>query len=64
MAILLEGLDQTLTQHVSTPDFQQLDKVKFIGALESAVDYLHSLGLAHNDINHQTTSWLKTECQC
>ncbi|KAF8858152.1 hypothetical protein BDZ45DRAFT_674123 [Acephala macrosclerotiorum] len=50
-AILLERLDQTLTQYASTPDFQQLDKVKFIEALESAVDYLHSLGLAHNDIN-------------
>ncbi|KAN0099276.1 Protein kinase-like domain containing protein [Hyaloscypha variabilis] len=50
-AILLERLEQTLTQYVSTPNFQQLDKVKFIGALESAVDYFHSLGLAHNDIN-------------
>jgi len=50
-AILLERLDQTLAQYTSTPDFQQLDKVRFIEALESAVDYLHSLGLAHNDIN-------------
>jgi serine/threonine protein kinase len=50
-AILSERLNQTLTQYVSTPDFKQLDKVKFVEALESAVDYLHSLGLAHNDIN-------------
>lgn len=50
-AILLERLDQTLTQYVSTPNFQQLDKIKFSEALESAVDHLHSLGLAHNDIN-------------
>lgn len=51
IAIVLERLDQTLTQYASTPAFQQLDKVKFIEALESAVDALHSLGLAHNDIN-------------
>jgi serine/threonine protein kinase len=50
-AILLEQLDQTLLEYASTPDFQHLDKVKFMEALESAVDYLHSLGLAHNDIN-------------
>ncbi|POR37654.1 Uncharacterized protein TPAR_02142 [Tolypocladium paradoxum] len=50
-AIVLEHLDLTLTQYASTPAFQQLDKAKFIEALESAVDYVHSLGLAHNDIN-------------
>lgn len=50
-AILLERLDQTLTQCASTPGFQQLDKAKFVEALESAVSHLHSLGLAHNDIN-------------
>ncbi|RFU30569.1 hypothetical protein B7463_g5780, partial [Scytalidium lignicola] len=49
--ILLERLDQTLAQYVSTDNFQQLDKTKFIIALESALDHLHSLGLAHNDIN-------------
>jgi serine/threonine protein kinase len=50
-AIVLERLDCTLTQYISTPAFQGLDKARFIEALESAVDYLHSLGLAHNDIN-------------
>ena len=50
-AIFLELLDQTLTQYASTTDFQQLDKIKFVEALESAVDHLHSMGLAHNDIN-------------
>ncbi len=50
-AILLEPLDQTLAQYASTRDFQQLDKVRFVEALESAVEYVHSMGLAHNDIN-------------
>ena len=50
-AIVLERLDQTLTQYADTPAFEQLDKAKFFAALESAIDYLHSLGLAHNDIN-------------
>jgi len=50
-AIVLERLDQTLMQYAPTPAFQELDKVKFIEALESAVNALHSLGFAHNDIN-------------
>jgi serine/threonine protein kinase len=50
-ALLFERLPQTLSQYISTPAFQQLDKVAFVNALESAVNYLHSLGLAHNDIN-------------
>jgi serine/threonine protein kinase len=50
-AIVLERLDQTLTQYSHTPAFEQLDTAKFFDALKSAVDYLHSLGLAHNDIN-------------
>ncbi|CAM1509511.1 Fc.00g032500.m01.CDS01 [Cosmosporella sp. VM-42] len=50
-SIVLERLDQTLTQYASTPEFGHLDKAKFADALESAVGYLHSLGLAHNDIN-------------
>ncbi len=50
-AIFLERLDQTLTQYTSRPDFEPLYNAKFVEALESAVDYLHSLGLAHNDIN-------------
>ncbi|KAI0552841.1 kinase-like domain-containing protein [Xylaria curta] len=50
-ALFLELLDQTLTQFKSDGKIQSLDKDKFVGALQSAVDYLHSLGLAHNDIN-------------
>ncbi|KAH8808651.1 kinase-like domain-containing protein [Xylogone sp. PMI_703] len=50
-AILLEQLDETLAQYVSTADFRHLDKTKFMIALESALDHLHSLGLAHNDIS-------------
>ncbi|KAK1473094.1 hypothetical protein CCUS01_05701, partial [Colletotrichum cuscutae] len=33
------------------PTFKDLDKEKFLDGLESAVSYVHSLGLAHNDIN-------------
>ncbi|KAL2148134.1 hypothetical protein VTH82DRAFT_1799 [Thermothelomyces myriococcoides] len=50
-SIVLERLDQTLMQYIHEPGFAQLDKAKFVDALESAVAYLHSLGLAHNDIN-------------
>ena len=41
----------TLTQYAATPAFEQLDTAEVLRALESAVDYIHSLGLAHNDIN-------------
>lgn len=50
-AIVLERIDQTLMEYASTPAFHELDKAKFIEALELAVDTLHSLGFAHNDIN-------------
>ncbi|KAI2473117.1 kinase-like domain-containing protein [Annulohypoxylon bovei var. microspora] len=50
-ALVLERLDETLTQFSRTPAFKQLDLIEFYKALESAVRYLHSLGLAHNDIN-------------
>jgi serine/threonine protein kinase len=36
---------------VSMPSFQQLNRAQFVAQLQSAVGYLHSLGLAHNDIN-------------
>jgi len=51
MVIVLEKLDKTLFEYISTPEFQHLNKQKFIEALESAVDHLHSLGLANNDLN-------------
>ncbi|KAK0627423.1 kinase-like domain-containing protein [Immersiella caudata] len=50
-SIVLERLDQTLMDYIHEPEFAQLDKGKFVDALESAVAYLHKLGLAHNDIN-------------
>ncbi|KAH7269016.1 uncharacterized protein BKA55DRAFT_497457, partial [Fusarium redolens] len=50
-SIVLEKLDQTLQQFSATPEFEKLDKPNFLEALQSAVAYIHSLGLAHNDIN-------------
>lgn len=49
--LVLEELECTLTQYVDTPAFQDLDKDKFADEVESAVRYLHALGLAHNDLN-------------
>lgn len=48
--VVLERLDKTLAQYVDEPEFAQLDKGGFMGALESVIAYLHGLGLAHNDI--------------
>ncbi|KAJ4248759.1 hypothetical protein NW762_012597 [Fusarium torreyae] len=50
-SIVLERLEQTLQQYSNSSEFEKLDKPKFLEALESAVDYIHSLGLAHNDNN-------------
>jgi serine/threonine protein kinase len=50
-AILFEKLEKNLTKYIHTPEFQHLDKKKFMEALESAIEHLHSLGLAHNDLN-------------
>ena len=50
-SLFLELLDQTLMQYMHEPGFADLDKTKFVDALESAVAHIHSLGLAHNDIN-------------
>ncbi|KAK4038198.1 kinase-like domain-containing protein [Parachaetomium inaequale] len=52
-AIILESLQWTLRDyaHKRRDKFAQLDKEAFLAGLESAVDYIHSLGLAHNDIN-------------
>ncbi|KAK3379052.1 kinase-like domain-containing protein [Lasiosphaeria ovina] len=49
--IVLERLGQTLMQYIREPGFAELDKTKFVDALEAAVAHLHALGLAHNDIN-------------
>lgn len=50
-AIVLEELEQTLTQLTPTTEFDTLDKTKFADGVESALEHLHSLGLAHNDLN-------------
>ncbi|KAJ2986977.1 hypothetical protein NUW58_g4764 [Xylaria curta] len=50
-ALVLERLNQTLAQLSKTPDFHQLDRDAVFKAIESAVHHIHSLGLAHNDIN-------------
>jgi serine/threonine protein kinase len=50
-SIFLERLEYTLMQYIHEPGFADLDKPGFVAALESAVACIHSLGLAHNDIN-------------
>lgn len=50
-AIVLERLEQSLTELASTPSFQDLDKIQAFSGIESAVEHLHAMGLAHNDIN-------------
>lgn len=50
-SLVLERLDQTLAQLRPLPTFEQIDRPKFLASLQSAVDHLHSLGLAHNDVN-------------
>jgi serine/threonine protein kinase len=52
-AIALEPLGLTLLDYAQdTPDkFAQLDKEAFLAGVESAVKFMHSLGLAHNDIS-------------
>lgn len=51
-AIVVEKLDQTLAQYIeASGGYEPLDNESFVAALQSAVDHLHSLGLAHNDIS-------------
>lgn len=50
-ALVLEELEQTLTQLASGPGFDELDKASFADGVESAIEHLHSLGLAYNDLN-------------
>ncbi|KAH6856582.1 kinase-like domain-containing protein [Chaetomium sp. MPI-CAGE-AT-0009] len=57
--IVMEQLGETLDHyayHEPHPDdprtaFDQIDKDAFLAGVESAVRFLHSLGLAHNDIS-------------
>jgi serine/threonine protein kinase len=49
-AIVLERLEYDLEQYVKKVGSRMIDKQSFLAKLRSAVDYMHSLGLAHNDI--------------
>lgn len=48
--LLLDRYPSNLEQYRKDPA-GTIDKKAFVAALESAVHHLHSLGLAHNDIN-------------
>lgn len=50
-AILLDEHEQTLSQLAETPEFSGFDRAEVYEAVNSAVEHLHSMGLAHNDIN-------------
>ncbi|KAF2815994.1 kinase-like protein [Mytilinidion resinicola] len=50
-AIVLQRHEYTLVQYAQNPGFKNIDIDEFLKALESAVAYLHAIGLAHNDIN-------------
>lgn len=50
-AILLQKYESTLRQCSWTPEFEALDQETIYNGVKSAIEYLHSLGLAHNDIS-------------
>lgn len=50
-SIVLERHEYTLSQYIRQSGFHHMNKDRFIDALESAVSHIHSMGLAHNDIN-------------
>lgn len=47
--LVLDKYENNLIEH--TRDVGPVDKPAFLDALESAVHHLHSIGLAHNDVN-------------
>ncbi|KAM0420277.1 hypothetical protein ACHAPT_011938 [Fusarium lateritium] len=49
--IVLDRHQTTLEQFATGPGLKDLDLDSFLAAVQSAVDHLHTLGLAHNDIN-------------
>jgi serine/threonine protein kinase len=54
--VVLENVGEHTLDYIAycEPDrsiFEGLDRDAFIAGVESAVTYLHSLGMAHNDIN-------------
>jgi serine/threonine protein kinase len=50
-SLVFERLAQTLIKYTTTPGVARLDKGIFFKRLVSAFKHLHSLGLAHNDLN-------------
>ncbi|SPQ27130.1 a50f5cd3-e9b6-49c2-ba82-a3636d0dbed6 [Thermothielavioides terrestris] len=55
MAVVLERLSQTLNDYAynepGKSKFARLDKDKFLAGVDSAVKFLHSLRLAHNNVS-------------
>lgn len=49
--IVVDKYEMSLEQFVRSAELKDLDIDAFLSAINSAVDHLHSLGLAHNDIN-------------
>lgn len=49
-SMFIEKHEENLQQYASRPDFHLLDKRRFVEGLESAVNHIHSLGIAHNDM--------------
>nr|CEG04788.1 unnamed protein product [Fusarium clavum]CEG05828.1 unnamed protein product [Fusarium clavum] len=49
--IVVNKYEKSLEQFIKTAELKDLDIDSFLSDINSAVDHLHSLGLAHNDIN-------------
>lgn len=49
--LMLDRYPNDLKHYIKDQSEPPLDKAAFLGALESALAHLHSLGLAHNDLN-------------
>ncbi|KAJ0423499.1 kinase-like domain-containing protein [Aspergillus carlsbadensis] len=49
--LVFERLQYSLDEYAREPGFHTLDKRRFFLKLTAAIDYVHSLGLAHNDIS-------------
>lgn len=49
--IVVDKYDMSLEQFIKSAELKDLDLDSFLSDINSAVDHLHSLGLAHNDIN-------------
>ena len=49
--IVIDKYEMSLEQFIKSAEVKNLDIDAFLSDISSAVDHLHSLGLAHNDIN-------------